>query len=309
MSEAAFVHEHILGTRVEVRIEGVARGVVRAAVELVDCAVVDELSRLERVFSVFDPESELRRWGRGELSQPGPELCEALGLAVQWMKLSDGAFNPLTGVVMEQWQNAEASQSIPDHAEFQRLANTIAEPRFVISDGVPIQLGDCTHVNLNAFAKGLIVDRALRLGWVAAAEIDATALIVNAGGDLAHIGKQPVRVGIENPLRPYDNEPALCHISIANSAMASSGNARRGYNIGGTRYGHVIDPRTGWPANELASVTALARCAATADVLATSASVLSAEHAIAHLESFAGVSGFIVEPDGTTRATRNWPTD
>lgn len=307
MSTAVFVHEHILGTRVEVRVECADWGVDRDAASVVDRAVVDELSRLERIFSVFEPESELRRWGRGEIPRPGPELCEALELAVQWMNLSDGAFNPLTGVVMEQWRNVEASQSIPDHPEFQRLADTIAEPRFVMSDGVPLQLGDCTQVNLNALVKGLIVDRALQRGWVAAAKIEATALVVNAGGDLAHIGTQPVRVGIENPLRPYDNEPALDHISIANCAVASSGNARRGYNVGGQRYGHVIDPRTGWPADRLASVTVVAPSAATADVLATSAGVRGCEEAIEHLEGFAGVSGFVVAPDGTTMVTTNWP--
>lgn len=75
-----FRHARLLGTMVEVRLDAESVAVARAA----DPIVTNEIDRLERVFSAFDPSSELRTWARGETTAPGPELTELLLLALEW---------------------------------------------------------------------------------------------------------------------------------------------------------------------------------------------------------------------------------
>ena len=83
-------HEPLLGTVVDVRVIGSA-----SAADLADRAVVTEVERLQRIFSAYDPGSELCRWRRGEQFTPSPELVEVLALALDWQRRSEGRFNPL----------------------------------------------------------------------------------------------------------------------------------------------------------------------------------------------------------------------
>jgi thiamine biosynthesis lipoprotein len=128
---------------------------------------------------------------------------------------------------------------------------------------------------------------------------------VNAGGDLAHRGGPPIRVGVENPLRPYDNEPPLMTIEVADAGLATSGRARQGVRIGGVWHSHVVDPRTGRPVDDVASVSVTACDAGTADVMATVLGVLDLDEALAWA-SARGLAMLRIAPDGSRASTTGW---
>lgn len=202
--------------------------------------------------------------------------------------VSGGAFNPAAGVLVDLWKNAERTQTLPDPARLAAEVSEIAEPRYATTGTLITRTGDCSAINLNAFAKGHIVDVAIRSIPVDTASTGSASLqsiIVNAGGDLSHRGAGAHLVGIENPSRPYDNEPPLCSISISNQAVATSGSARRGFTIGGQRFSHVISPTTGHPAVAVLQASVLADDAATADVVATILAVLDVEDGLRFVES------------------------
>lgn len=293
-------HEPLMGTTVELRITPKpGRGrLVRSAARL----VVDEIDRLERVFSAFDPSSELCRWRRGELLEPGPELSAALATALEWQIRSNGAFNPSSGVLSDTWRQAEVQGRPPDPQRLAALAASITEPAYRIVDGAPQVTGDCSALNLNAFVKGWIVDRAAGL---AMERCELAEIVVNAGGDLLHLGNGSSVVGIENPHRPYDNEPPLTRVRIARCGLATSGSARRGFRVGGRRYGHVLDPRTGNPVDAIASISVVADDAATADVLATVLGVVDPAAAIELADEY-GVACFAVGKDRGQWRTSTW---
>lgn len=290
-------HHPLIGTVVELRID--APDAAADEARRLDDIVVAEMARLERVCSAYDPASELSRWRRGEVHEPSADFCAVMAAAHAHHVASGGVFNPWSGVIGEAWRiAAERGGQAPDDAVLAELAESIREPRFMIdADGRPVATGDCSMLNLNAFAKGWIVDRALELGWVAGV---ARSLVVNAGGDLAHRGDPPVRVGVENPVRPYDNEPPLTTVELANAGMATSGRARKGFRIGDRWYSHVIDPRTGQPVDHVASVSVIASTAADADALATVLGILPPDESIT-------VAALYVLPDGTILATAAWP--
>lgn len=293
----------LLGTVVEVRV-ACADGTVAAAA---GARAVAEIARLESLLTVHDAGSELVRWRSGALDDPGAELTAVLALALDWQRRSGGAFNPRTARLSAVWRGAEADQRDPDPAVLDEQAQAIADPAYRVVDGRVRRLAACDGLDLNAIAKGWIVDRAVD----AALRDDGDRIahvVVNAGGDLRHRGSGAVRVGVEDPLRPFDNAAPIDVVTVANAAVATSGSARRGVRIGGRRHSHVIDPRTGRPVAHTASATVLAPDAATADAIATVAGVLTPDAALVFVDRVDGAAALVVAADGAQHRSARWPT-
>lgn len=303
------VHEPLIGTRVQLRI----RAEEDAAVEC-DRRIVAEVRRLERVFSVHDPASDLRRWRAGDDAAAGPELVALLAIAAEWFDRGGGAFHPATATATARWRRAEAEGVVPDDDELAALAAAMHTLPFTVTDPSATgaravrRLGRCDDVDLNAIAKGRIVDLAAAAG---AAVPGVESVTVNAGGDLLHRGTGSIVVGIEDPHRPYDNVPPLDRLRLAGRApegrgLATSGSSRRGFRVGGVWYGHVIDPRTARPVDHVASASVVAGDAATADVAATVLGVLPVAEALRAVAAWPGVECLIVDRDGTRHESAGW---
>ncbi|MEZ5217199.1 MAG: FAD:protein FMN transferase [Ilumatobacteraceae bacterium] len=103
-------HHGLLGTVILIR-------VTAASAELAETAervMVHEIDRLQRVFSIYDPSSELNRWRRGELDDPGGELTAVLAAASSWFEASQGTFHPASRVLTDRWRAAEAAGAEPN---------------------------------------------------------------------------------------------------------------------------------------------------------------------------------------------------
>jgi hypothetical protein len=88
-------------------------------------------------------------------------------------------------------------------------------------------------------------------------------------------GDTPWRLGVQDPFHPEDNARPLTGLALANAAVATSGGYQRYFTVGRERFSHLIDPRTGRPAGDIASATVVAPDGATANVLATTVCVLA----------------------------------
>jgi thiamine biosynthesis lipoprotein len=144
-------------------------------------------------------------------------------------------------------------------------------------------------------------------GWLAARASAALTVrgfadhLVDAGGDLAiggRRGERPWRVAIADPR----GDGARLTIDAPPGEVATSGDYHRFVEIGGVRYGHIIDPRTGWPARGVASVTVIAR--RDTDPLATALFVLGVEPGLALAAALPGVEALFITTGGELRATR-----
>jgi len=293
-----FRHQPVLGTEVEVSVQGTTGW--RAA--RIDRRVLAEIERLEQVLSAYRPGSELERFKRGEVARVSAELSAVLALALEWPQRSAGTFTTSSGVLTALWQEAARLGQPPSTDALADAVDRAASPGYALIDGVAVRSGDCTGLNLNAFAKGWIVDRALGLERLRSR---STTVAVNAGGDLACAGPQPTLVSIENPLRPYDNEPPITRIALRDAAIATSGRSRRGVRVGSTWYSHIIDPRTALPVDHTASISVVAPDAATADVVATIAGVLAPQDAVERVTEL-GFAAFVVSPNGGVLSNEAW---
>jgi FAD:protein FMN transferase len=297
--EYVFRHHPLLGTVVDVRVGGMPATEARR----VSDRVVADMVRLEAVFSRFDPSSELRRWVLGEVDDPSGEFVELMSISVDWQRRSDGAFNPLAGELSACWRHAVESGRVPLPEQLSEVAAAIRAPGFEVRDGRIHRLGDCSGLDLNAIAKGYIVDTAMAS---AVAEFDPPMILVGAGGDVLQRGTRGSLVHVENPLRPYDNEPAIATVAVHDAALATSGGSRRGYRIGDRWFSHVIDPRTGATVEHLASISVLAPDATTADVVATIAGTMAPPDAVAYVESLGDVGCFVVDRVGDRWSSARW---
>ncbi|MCX7621631.1 MAG: FAD:protein FMN transferase [Acidimicrobiales bacterium] len=278
----------LLGTVIEIRVRSVDQATAEAAIE----AAVDEIEALERVFTVFDEDSDLNRWRRGEL-EPDGVLAAGLELAARWQARGRGAFEPGIGALVACWDRAAVADRLPSPAE---LGTAMAEMRRNAPD--PHRPPPW---NLNAIAKGFIVDLAVGQAVGLAGVLD---VMVNAGGDICHFGEDSVLVGVEDPAAPFDNAEPLVTVEVRNAAIATSGGGRRGWEIGGQWYGHVLDPRTGQPVDHTVSASVLAPDAATADVVATICTVLPPPEAKTYVDELSDecagdVACWIVDKDRT----------
>ena len=289
----------VLGTMLELRTVARDNTVVQAAEQ----RALAEIDRLEPVFSVYDDASELCRWRNGDDLEPSRDLVALLAITQRWFAAGGGAFNPSVRVLMDLWRKAATTGRAPTGAALRRASASIETLPFRVEGDTVHRIGDCRGIELNAIAKGYIVDRALT---AMCGDDGVVSAVVNLGGDLAHRGAGSLLVGIEDPRAPYDNAPPRVVVAIEGTAVATSGSARRGFHVGDRWFGHVLDPRTGSPVDHTLGASALAADAVTADVVATIAGVLDVHDALRFADSLGDVGVCLADRDGKLWRNAHW---
>ncbi|BAN00886.1 FAD:protein FMN transferase [Ilumatobacter coccineus] len=296
-----FTHSPLLGTVVAVTVERADARLARK----VDSLVVAEIDRLEAMLSRHRHDSALERWKRDELT--GDDMPhEFAGLLIRarwWATRTNGALDPRAGALTELWRRSAAAGHVPADREVDAARRLLAQPGYEITDdGEVRRVGDCTDLDLHAFGKGWIVDRALR---AAQATAPNAAIVVSAGGDIARAGPGDTVIAIDDPFRPYDNAAPVDRVILGRGGLATSGSARRSVEIDGHRFSHIIDPRTGQPAHGAASVSVIADSAEAADAWATALALAGPDEIVPTADA-AGVAVMAVLADHSTLANVRW---
>jgi thiamine biosynthesis lipoprotein len=299
MREVLNARHEMMTTFVDIEL----RGESRPELETVEQLMVAEMRRLVGVFNTYDPASELSRWQAHPGSRASAELSELCEVALNWQRRSEGRFNPAVKLVTQRWREAERTGSLPVPEECAALAERIAEPSFEFVDGRAVFHEGAAPIDLSALAKGFVVDAGVA---VAVDDPRCEQVVVNAGGDLSHRGIGELLVAIEDPLRPYDNVDPIGAVLLREQALATSGNARRGFDVAGERFGHLIDPRTGRPGAGPASISVIAPTAVEADVAATALSLMDRETLREFIDG-SELAVLWVGEDGERWTSETWP--
>jgi thiamine biosynthesis lipoprotein ApbE len=299
-AETYSVHQdHVLGTSLDlcVAVPGPAHAAAAERAALV------EIERLRLVLSVYDPASELSRVNRSDVPVPvSPEMAEVLRAYEYWHKKTGGAFCGQLGRLARTWRDAEITGELPSAAALARTVYDLRSPGWHL-DGAASTVRRTTDqaLDLNALGKVYIIGKATAA--VRTAVPSVTGLLVNLGGDVfawgVPSGGTGWAVGVQDPFNHHDNAPPLGGIRLKNQAVASSGGYRRFYTVAGTRYSHILDPRTGYPAGAVAGCTVVADDNLSANALATALCVLSPEAGLRLVRSTSGAECLIVAADGT----------
>lgn len=295
-------YENVLGTSMEIKLIASSE----ADADRADEAALAEIKRLNGILSGYDPTSEFSRWAqtRGEAVRVSPELMEVLKLWGTWQPRTGGALSPAAEAVGRVWKQAEKTGALPDSVEMTAAARAAGEPQWRLDDvaGTATRLTS-TPLMLNSFTKSYIVERA------AAAALGApgvTAAVVNIGGDLVVRGAAGDAIDVADPRSDSENSEPLAVLAVSDRAVATSGSYRRGFEIGGQHYSHIVDPRTGETADAIAGATVVAPRAVDAGALATAFCVLSPAESSKLAATVQGVEYLIVTRDGARFSSNGW---
>ena len=295
-------YENVLGTSMELKVATPSP----AASQDAEKTVLNEIGRLSKILSGYDPQSEFSRWFQTiNVAVPiSPELYEVLNLFDQWRLRTNGALDASAEAVTQVWKNAARQQRLPNPSEIATAVEKIRQPHWQLDPQTHTAVHlDQTPLVLNSFAKSYIIQHA---ATAARNATGATAIVLNIGGDIVVDGNATEPVSISDPKADAENDPALDHIAVTNAAIATSGNYRRGELIAGHWYSHIVDPRTGQPADAVLSATVVAPSATDAGALATAFNVLNPSECIALAARYTGVEYLILTKDGRTLQSPGW---
>jgi thiamine biosynthesis lipoprotein len=237
---------------------------------------VADVDRLEARYSRYRDDSLLseinRVAARGGRIRVDEETASLLDYAATCHEQSDGLFDVTSGILRRAWRFDRGG--LPDDAQIRGLLDRIGWHRLRWERPVLEFPTPGMEIDLGGVVKEYAVDRAAAL----CRDAGARHGFVNLGGDIAIVGPRadggPWHIGIRHPRRP---DAVVGTLPLARGALASSGDYERCILVGDVRYGHVLNPRTGWPVRHLASASVVADLCVVAGSAATIAMLKDAE--------------------------------
>jgi FAD:protein FMN transferase len=294
--------ENVLGTSFEMKVTTTSTKEALAAEEI----ALNEINRLSKILSAYDAQSEFSIWMRSYNTpiKASKELIEVLSLFDKWRFNTEGVLNPAFDVVSKLWENAEKEQTLPTKEAIQNAVKIANETHWKID----YKNGTITHITnvplkLNTFVKSYIIDHATKK---VIEKTNATDVVMNIGGDILVSGNQSEMIEITNPKASAINDASIDMVKIQNKFIATSGNYKRGHLINNEWYSHIINPKTGLPANDIISATVIANNATDAGALATAFNIMSIEESIQLAKQFPDVAYLIINKDGERIENDNW---
>lgn len=263
-------------------------------------ASIREIGRIEARYSRYLEDSELSRINAiaksGGTIEIDAETAGLLDYAFACYRKSDGLFDISSGPLRKAWDFS--SGCLPSHKAIESvlprigLDKVVWDPPHLTFDRADMEL------DFGGIGKEYAADRAAGICKALGVQYG----LVDLGGDIRLIGPRPDgrpwRVGIRHPRRP---STSIAAIELAAGALATSGDYERFLEVGGQRYCHIFNPRTGWPVQGLSSVSVMSEDCLVAGSVATIA-MLKGHHGGVWLRDL-GVRHLVVDIDGVITGT------
>jgi thiamine biosynthesis lipoprotein len=277
----------------------------RGAADRAADAAYARVDQLNAALSDYEPNSEISRLSQrtstGPMSEPiavGDDLWRVLERAQSIAEQSDGAFDVTVGPLVRLWHRARELRELPTPERLEKTRPSIGY-RFVRLDPQKhtVQLlAPRMRLDVGGLALGYIADQAV----AAAAAAGAPAALVDAGGEISVGDPPPGEDGWLVAIQSLKNPDELTgqHVRIRHACVTSSGDTRRFIEIGGVRYSHIIDPRTGLGLTRRIGATVVSTDGMIADALDTAVCVLGPEKGIDLIDKTPGAAGRITTIDG-----------
>jgi FAD:protein FMN transferase len=288
-----------MGTVVTIQVPADDVGTAREAIE----EAFREIDRVEALMSTEDRASEIYRLNHSgtQWVELSAEVMYVLKRSNEYSLLTDGHFDVTIKPLVDFWmEEVKRLGRMPMGGELAAVLGLVDYGALILDqENNRARLSrEGMSVSLGGVAKGYAVDRACDVLRSKGIE-DA---LVDIGGDIRAIGSVLWRIGIADPRAEGQ---LLTVIELENMAIATSGDYRRYHLIGAERIHHIIDPRSGQPAEGCISVTVVAQDGLTADALTTAVFVMGPYRG-RQLLDLMGVGGLIVDVDGEITPSDFW---
>lgn len=293
----------LMGSRFDITV--VAKDPVEAN-KYIDLAI-NEITRIEQLISSWDPKSQTSEINRNAGIKPvkvDSELFDLIQRGIGISKLTDGAFDISYASMDKIWKFDGSMTEMPSTDSIKASVSKVGYRNIILdkeNNTVFLKLKGM-KIGFGAIGKGYAADKAKNL----LISKGVVAGIINASGDMNTWGKQPDgsewKVAITNPM---DKNKVFALLPINNGAVVTSGNYEKYVTFNDVRYTHIIDPRTGYPATGIISVTVFAPKAELADALATSVFVMGIEVGLNRIEQLPQVECIIIDDKGHITTSKN----
>lgn len=262
----------------------------------------ESIYEFEKMLSVTDEESEIYKINNsnGEAVVVSDETAEIIEYSLKISSETDGAFDLTIYPVLSLWGFTKNENNVPDKKEIDALLESI-DYNQVELDGNSVTVPEKVMIDLGAIGKGFVGDKTaeqLKAQGVKSALLDI-------GGNIQAVGSKPDgadwKIGLRSPI----DDGVLGVLSISDLAVVTSGNYERYFiDDNGIKYGHIINPDTGYPVeNDLLSVTIIGKEGKRCDALSTALFVMGYEKAVEFWKENNDFNMLLVKNNGEIHAT------
>jgi thiamine biosynthesis lipoprotein len=280
-----------MGSLLEITLYGPSPDRCRKALE----AAFAEAHRLEGILSPFRPESDLSRMNQNAAQAPvqiDTDLFEAVQKGIDLARRTQGVLDMTAAPLLKLWgfRQSNPPPSVPTGEQIQK---TLVSVGYVWVDTDPSQNTVAfgrkgMEIEFGAFGKGYAIDRVIEI----LKDHEIETALVNFGSTAYALGAPPRQTGWKIGITPSRSGEGLVSLPcLRDCAVSTSGNDHQGIKIQGKYYGHILDPRTGYPARGVEALSVVAPTAIEADAFSTAAFVLGAEKGRALLIAQKGFEG------------------
>lgn len=231
------------------------------------------------------------------------DVLALLQEGIEVAEKTDGAFDPAIGALTGMWAIATDHPRVPSEEEIQSVDTDWKHIRIV---GDQVTIPATMEIDLGAIGKGYAADRIKEV----LRENRVSSALVNLGGNIYAIGEKqggnPWVIGLRDP--NGDEGQAFITIQVRDLSLVTSGAYERNFTQDGVTYHHILDRKSGYPAeSDLASASILGPSSTLCDALSTSVFVLGSEKGMDLVESLAGYACVLVKKDGAILFSRDFP--
>lgn len=270
-------------------------------------SAISEIKRIETLISSWDSNSQTSLINQNSGIKPvkvDQELFDLIERAIKLSKLTNGAFDISYASMDKIWKFDGSMTKMPSKEDIKKSVEKVGYENIILNNEkqtVYLKLKGM-KIGFGAIGKGYAADKAKAL----LIKNGVTAGIINASGDLNTWGTQPNgndwMVAIVNPL---NKSKVFSWFPVKNSAVVTSGNYEKYVRFNDKLYTHIIDPRTGYPATGVLSVSIFTKTAELADALATSVFVMGKDTGLDFINQLNGVECIIIDENNKIITSNN----
>jgi len=263
--------------------------------------VYKRLFEIERAMSKTIATSEISKINENagqDYVDISEDTYEVIERALKFANVTEGSFDPTIGPLVDLWKITESEENrtwLPTDEEIKKVIDLVDYKKVDLKDGEAYLSQAGMKLDLGGIAKGYGADEARRI----LKEEGVNSALIDLGGNIYAVGEKPDgsswRIGIKNP--DEEGNDYLGIVSVKDKSVVTSGGYERYFKLNGKVYHHIINPKTGYPANNgIRSVSIISDSSTDGDALATAVYIMGLERAKDLIKNFTDV-GFIILTD------------
>ena len=265
------------------------RGTASRAVDL----ALDRMQAVDEKFNPLNPKSPIHAFNHRGVPITDGEVLRVIRAALKVSDATDGAFDITVEPLIELWGFYGDSPHLPRDQEIKDTLNKTGYRRLLFRDGKLEKGRADTAIGLGGIAKGYAAQQAAKV----LLNEGVTSALIDAGGDVYALGKKGRefwKVGLRSPR----GEGLIGYVEVEDRAVMGSGDYERFFIKDGHQYHHILDPRTGFPAQGLSAVTLVHSDPMVADAWCTALFVLGSEEGLELVEKMPGMEAIMIKTTG-----------